>query len=64
MKNETKLLLISLGCLIAGLLLIWLKPAFWVITSIHTRVLGTMLILASVMWTMSLIQTHYYKKKK
>lgn len=64
MKKETKLLLISLGCVIAGLLLIWLKPEFWLITSIHTRVLGTLLVLTGVMWAMCFIYSLLYKKNK
>lgn len=49
-KDEMILFLIIVGCFLAGGLLIVYKPAFGLITSVHTVVLGVMLVLIGAMF--------------
>lgn len=49
-KDEIALALLIVISVAVGLMLVNLKPAFWVIREVHTTLLGVILILFGVMW--------------
>lgn len=63
-KNEIALLLIIIGCVLAGVLLIVFRPEFWVVSKVHTAVLGVLLILAGAMLVPGLLYRLFTNTEK